>query len=317
MFIRKFKKKLSYIFNYGFEVSIYIILNKIFSKKQNKIYNYFLIKKHNSILKYLKKKYKYFINEYKNEKDINNYKENTSMPIWSFWWQGEENAPAINQICFKSIKKFSNGHPVIIISKDNIKDYIDIPDFVINKFQKGIISITHFSDIVRFKLLNRYGGIWVDASIYLSNNIEEDIFNYEFFTAKVNGFNTSCISKGRWVIGLIGGKSNNILLDFLDKFHYEYWKNENELIDYFLCDYMIQIALEEIPYIQELLKKILQDNNHIFDMRSHLNDKFDIDIYNAYIKNSNFHSFQRRNKYIKFNNNQITNYGYLYKEFIN
>ena len=72
-------------------------------------------------------KYKYLL---KNEKII---KENC--PIWTMWYQG--------------IIENRAKHSVIIITKYNIDKYIKLPYYIMEKFNNNVITVTHFSDIVR------------------------------------------------------------------------------------------------------------------------------------------------------------------------
>ena len=63
-------------------------------------------------------------------------------------------------------------------------DYLDIPDFIWSKRKADIISRTFFSDIIRLALLYVYGGVWLDATILLSDQLpvqlrEQDYFVYQ------------------------------------------------------------------------------------------------------------------------------------------
>ena len=69
-------------------------------------------------------------------------------PIWVLWYQGIEKAPDIVRCCVESIKEYSNGHQVIVLSEDNLHEYIELPDFIMEKFKKGYITRTHLSDLI-------------------------------------------------------------------------------------------------------------------------------------------------------------------------
>lgn len=47
---------------------------------------------------------------------------------------------------------------VVLITQDNYQQYVELTPIIHNKFLKNTISITHLSDIIRFNLLNDYGG---------------------------------------------------------------------------------------------------------------------------------------------------------------
>ena len=84
---------------------------------------------------------------------------NATSPIWVCWWQGKENMPDIVKACYNSIQRHACNHPVILITEENFRDYIDMPEYIINKQKEGYIDITHFSDILRMKLITKQGGI--------------------------------------------------------------------------------------------------------------------------------------------------------------
>jgi len=102
--------------------------------------------------------------------------------IWQFWWQGEEAAPLIVRRCMESARRMCAGYQVILVDKDNIREYLDIPDFLVERFN-GREGTGAFSDYVRFALLARHGGIWLDASEYMTGTIPDDIANATFYLA--------------------------------------------------------------------------------------------------------------------------------------
>ena len=125
---------------------------------------------------FLKRKEKDFIKPYKYLSKylyaIDNIPENNdnsecSMPIWQCWFQGEENMPNSIKLCLQSIKEFNPDREIILITEKNMNEYIKLPDFIIEKYKKGIISRTHFSDILRLYLLKEYGGVWVVVKHHL------------------------------------------------------------------------------------------------------------------------------------------------------
>ena len=106
--------------------------------------------KQRQVLKYLKENYSDFISNYKSE--TSNQTENSGV-IWTMWWQGEQNLPEVVRMCIASIKHHKGSHPLKIITKYNYNDYIKLPDYILEKVNSGAITLTHFSDIVRFYLL--------------------------------------------------------------------------------------------------------------------------------------------------------------------
>lgn len=90
--------------------------------------------------------------------------------IWSFW-EGKTNS--LNTKCFKSWKKYASDWEIIILDLNKIKKYnIKKPD----NFDK--LSNTIKSDVIRLNLLYNYGGLWLDASVLLTENLNW-IYKYE------------------------------------------------------------------------------------------------------------------------------------------
>ena len=149
--------------------------------------------------------------------------------IYVFWWQGIENAPEIIKICYKSLLKNYdiNSQKVILIDSTNYKKYVEIPTYIIEKMNNGIISITNFSDIVRSIVLYKNGGLWVDASIFFTKPINKKIFDRDFFIMK-NPSSQNLDITSRWSPFLIGGKKGYLLFKFMMDFWLEYWKKENQ-----------------------------------------------------------------------------------------
>jgi len=100
-----------------------------------------------------------------------NYSENIPKIIWSFW--DEPEIPKFIQDCHKNWRKYAHNYKIILLNKNNITDYVDMPDN-----WKDLPSY-RIADILRLKLLEKYGGIWMDASIILLDNpdnfVENDI----------------------------------------------------------------------------------------------------------------------------------------------
>lgn len=67
-----------------------------------------------------------------------------------------------------------------MVTQNNLNDYIQIPRKIMQKVEKGSLSFTNFSDIVRCMLLARYGGLWVDSTMFFVQDIPEEWFDYPF-----------------------------------------------------------------------------------------------------------------------------------------
>lgn len=179
--------------------------------------------------------------------------------IYTLWYQGFESAPDIVKICHRSL--WENYNPaqeeIVVLNEKNIHDHVELPGYIWDKFQAGIISRTHLSDLIRSKILCENGGLWVDATILFTRTLDHgDIFGRDFFTFK-RGDSISSDITSRWTCFFMGGQKDFPLLQLLVEFWETYWKKENQLITYLLTDHVfyqgwannkqIHRALEQCP----------------------------------------------------------------------
>lgn len=246
-----------------------------FAKSAEKKYQRLLIEK-------LKSEFSHITEKYKQYGSVNQY--NPNAPIWVCWFQGIENAPYLVKKCVESIRN-STSHPVNIISSDNMCDYVKFPSYIIEKYKSGMITNAQMSDIVRMALLSEYGGLWIDATIFVPNKISEDIFKQEFYTCKRKKNDASLyVSENRWTSFMNGCQYGCVVQKAMCELFYEYWKNNTSLVDYLLVDYFMCVVYEEIPYARKLIDELEYNNSKIEDLQEAMGDEFDEARYKKIIK---------------------------------
>lgn len=228
-------------------------------------------KKNQAILDYLEKQYAYLIEKYKKSFDYSTRDEQA--PIWVFWWSGEENMPEVIRACLKS-KIIASGqrHPVVVLSKYNIDDYVEFPKYIWDHFSEGKLKVQHLADMIRVQLIKRYGGIWLDASVYCIKEIPDDIFEMSIYSMR-GDIDRRYISNNQWTTFVIGGWKNNILCSFLNEFFLEYCKVEKRFIDYYMFDCAIALAYRNIPVVRQGLDKLIITDGDYYWLNEHLSDK--------------------------------------------
>ena len=235
-----------------------------------------LVNKNKILFNYLTNKYTDIIQKY-NDKAIHQYTcdEISNLPMWILWWQGEDNMPDMIKVCYRSVLENSNGHPVILLHKDNIREYVDFPDYIWKLYQDNVIRVQHLADMIRIRLIKNYGGLWLDASIYCNRKITDDIFSYGFYSLKNKDNPHTVISEDRWTTFLIGGHKDNLLCNFLDECFMEYCKDNKPFVDYFMFDCLISIGDKNIPKIHKLIENVPYYEGNYRLINQHINDKVD------------------------------------------
>lgn len=244
--------------------------------------------------------------------DFSYTKTKNDGPIWVFWWQGKKNMPELVKNCILSIQKHANKRKVVIIDRNNIDNYFKISSRVLKLQKKNKISMAAFSDIIRFNLLRKYGGLWIDATVFVRKMIPSKYFS-DFFTCSGYGSdNLFFVTEGLWCSFLIGGCKNNPIFQFMSAFYEEYWNKNDQIMDYFILDYALSYAWKHNwgNFKTYTLMNKNKNNPYIFSLMPLLNEKYDKRILKKISANTEMYklSYKKRLK-----SNQDT----FYNEIIN
>lgn len=207
-------------------------------------------------------------------------------PIWWCWLQGEKNMPLIPKLCLDSLRKYSNNHPVVLITLDNFREYVSLNPKVLSLYHEGKISNAHFSDILRINLLNQNGGLWVDSTVLLTSDIDENIFKSSFFTIKIKELGVY-VSKCRWSTFCLGGYKQNILFGMVSDIFDKYIEKTDVFADYFMFDAIINTLYNRVPAIKDMIDNNLYNNLNVHSLSGILNDDFDTDIFRKITEDTN------------------------------
>lgn len=242
------------------------------------------------------------------------------IPVWVCWWQGEESAPELVKACINSIRNSIPREKAVfrLVTLENCREYVTFTDTVIKKFQEGKITLTHLSDMLRAELLYRYGGLWLDATYYVADNMEESMFEKDFYTLKYSkSIWKSDISQGRWSCNLLRLKPKSLFARFLMEGLWFYWEMNDSLINYFWMDDVIALEYDTFPEIHKMMDECPVSDTAVFDLQKNLNRKFDEKKYQEWTRKTSFFKLNWRTEVAERTLTQAqTFWGYLKeKEF--
>lgn len=236
----------------------------------------------------LEKKYKRCLAAFDNQYDTLLPHE-TSNKVWICWLQGIENAPALVQKCYESVKENLTDRKIILISFDNLDQYVQFPDYIMEKWRKSIITHTHLTDLIRLELLIRYGGMWLDSTVFCGEkreNIPDYFFDSDlfFYQNLKPGRDGDAYYISSW---LMTARTNNRVLMATRALCYEYWKNNNSMDDYFLLHAFVSIVLDYYPDDWSNVIPYCNASPHILLLR--LFDMYDENLWKAIKAQTPFH----------------------------
>lgn len=204
--------------------------------------------------------------------------------IFYGWLQGEENLPVLARCCYNSLKENAGGYEIVFIDEKNFSEYVEIPAYIFEKYKAGKIKPAHFADVLRMNLLEQYGGLWLDATILVTEPLEryKKFFKLPFYSQKFTheknnlhpitvGF-SSYSAYARWA-GFVQGTAvtHNPLYAFAKDFYNEYWREFDEIIDYVLMDFIIAIAYDNMPAVKKEIDECPINNEKIWTLSPYLN----------------------------------------------
>ena len=194
--------------------------------------------------------------------------------IWICWFQGLDSAPGLVKRCIASVQRNAPEAQVIILTDENIPDYLTLPEHIKTKYQAGLISKAQYSDIVRCSLLYQYGGIWMDATVFMTKPVPESFYENAFSSLRFDS-PENALSQGYWTAYFLAARKGNSLVKLVRDILYRYWQHHNSLIEYFLIDYSFLYARERYPQLRQVMDRQPVTGNNRFLIRQYISAKPD------------------------------------------
>lgn len=184
--------------------------------------------------------------------------------VWFFWYQGSNCMPEIIKKTYRNACEYFeqlDKVEVVLLTESNIEEYVKFPQVINKKFTEGKITITHYSDILRAALLEQYGGCWLDATCLIIDEIPSNLFECEFYTGKIK--ESKFFNNGKWTGFFMAGYANNPVFAFLKKAFYKYWIEYDEMLDYYLIDYILEAGYRNVPCVRKYIDAVEYNNTEI------------------------------------------------------
>lgn len=196
--------------------------------------------------------------------------------IWQYWHQGTKEAPKIIKKCLLSVKEQMKGYKQIVLDYNSIKDYVELPDRYYRLLEDKKMKIAHFSDVLRVYLLEKYGGTWIDSTIYLTDKIPDEIMNSNFcilqkdILSDLSGNNNSCF--------FIHNKEYSAHIAMMKNILDKYWAENDFVINYFMFEHISTMLSQIKGELKDEWDNMPRYSAEITgELQKHLFDEFKID----------------------------------------
>lgn len=260
--------------------------------------------------------------------------------IWWCWLQGLDEAPQIVKACFNSIMRefkgssvqdvqgLSDGYEIKVIDAENWKEYIELPDFIVKKWEKKQIPPALFSDLLRLELLIKYGGTWIDSTVLctgfkefesLSSSsgstsspsvqefkkyLEADLFLFQYTKQ-----GSIPVSISNWFISAC---SNNEVLMVLRDMLYAYWKDYDCVLDYYIFHLFFAMISKEFP--EQITAMPYGQSQNSLVLLHHWGEKFEQKKWDKLTSQVCFHKLAFRES-IMITNSKDNYYSWIVKSY--
>lgn len=209
-----------------------------FYSRNKKVSSFFTNLKQKWLDSYIEEKYKNIIQKYSNKNESK--KSVVEYKIWCYWGQGVNKMPPIVKACYHQIKRM-NPDKVILLTNENIKNYIILPNLIYEKLKNGKLQYAHFSDILRNSLIAKYGGLWLDVTCWISRPIPQFVVEQTFISPHNKSDGTF------WCTYAMGSnKIESITFSFVRDILIKVCEDEITWPDYLFQDRLLSFAYRNI-----------------------------------------------------------------------
>jgi hypothetical protein len=164
------------------------------------------------------------------------------------WLQGWNTAPEVAQACLKTWQTHNPNWTIHALGREDLHHYLDEAELSSLIAGKNIPPES-LSDIIRIMLLQRYGGVWADSTLYCLKPLDSwlpEFTSSGFFAFAKPGADRMLSS---WFIA--GVKGNYILRDWHRRV-VAYWSERTQRHHYFWFHYLFPEGYSSDPHFRRI-----------------------------------------------------------------
>ena len=165
--------------------------------------------------------------------------------IWMLWLQGWDEAPRIVQACRKTWEVHNPDWMIHALNAADLYGYVGAA--VLSSPIGKVMPAEALSDLIRITLLERYGGVWVDATVYCLKPL--DAWLPERFSGGFFAFAKPAPDRMLSSWFLAASKGTYLVQEWYRR-TVAYWEKHTEPHHYFWFHYLFTEGYESDPYFR-------------------------------------------------------------------
>jgi mannosyltransferase OCH1-like enzyme len=196
--------------------------------------------------------------------------------IWIYWSHSEENAPFIVKQCIKSWRNHNPDWNIKVLNAESLNEYLLMPSL------PECLPERYHANLIRTMLLNKYGGVWADATTYCHRPLSEwlPLLSFNGFFMFSNPSDDRDIEN--WFIA--STPNHPLVSAWQNRLEKYYLKMKKIHPAYFLAFYIYQWMIEDSDKLKKqeqacskinaipclLMKSVLLNNTPFYELEKHL-----------------------------------------------
>lgn len=198
----------------------------------------------------------------------NSYRKPAIFVIWL-----QDTMPEIVQYCLDSFD--DDRFDLVVVSDNTVDDYITVNSVIRDLYRTKKICAADYSDYLRVKLLEKYNGIYFDASSLIVRKIPDYVWVKPYWSVKGNyQKNTSPIAMLHFNFGQVyamGGYDNKVYSYVAQLMEYYYTRHEYAF-SYYLMYYLFEYAYRHDNDIKFNIDMLENNNEDVEQLAYHLDN---------------------------------------------
>ena len=152
---------------------------------------------------------------------------------------------------------------------------MELPGYIVEKWEKGRIPAAMFSDLLRVELLIKYGGTWIDSTVLCTGGSwfmvqGSRLMDAPLFLFQYTKEGSVPVSISNWFITAC---RNNEVLRVLREMLYAYWRDYDCVLDYYIFHLFFAMICKEYP--EQMAAMPYAQSQRSLVLLHHWGEKFD------------------------------------------
>lgn len=221
--------------------------------------------------------------------------------IYVMWWTGADTMPPLVRLCHENLRRHIHAHNLHLITRENACTLF--PSLgnelgtLVRLLKGGNICIQHFSDLLRTLIIVNSGGIWIDATVFVSPDWDNALTGRPFYSGrrtKAYAQSGKSVTNGQWTSYFMASEKGNPLLRFIYEGLKECYLRAEKIEEYYTMDYLFTLAMNCSDEIRRMVGAVPEIDADLFSLEPALDALWDARAFERFMHAAPFFKLNHR-----------------------